>query len=123
MTFVHRSADKTTILARDGGSVLELINSGNSPVTSFGIARVSVAPNIKAAAHWHERTEEVYFIISGHATTHLGDQSHELGPGDAVCIPKGMIHCLENTGGTPVEYIAISSPSYDERDMFWPAEK
>lgn len=123
MTPVHRSVDQAYFMAPDGGRVLELLNPENSVLQTFSVARVCVEPGVRAKPHWHERTEEVYFILSGRAIAHLDDQVHELAAGDALCIPRGKIHYLENQATEPVDYLAISSPPYDDDDMHWQAAK
>ena len=119
MTFVRRQIDLNYIQTEDGGSLGELTSPSNSAVRGISIARARVPANTRSTPHWHARTEEVYFIISGEAHAFIGGQRYELGPGDALCIPTGQIHHLENNGAEPVDYLAICCPPYTDDDMIY----
>ncbi len=119
MPFVRRTSDLNYIQAADGGKILELTSPANSAVGGISTARALLPAATRAAPHWHARTEEVYFIISGQAQAFIGGQQHELGPGDALCIPTGCIHYLENTTSEPVDYLAISCPPHADDDMIY----
>lgn len=120
---VHRSNDSSFFIARDGGKVMELINPQTCSLDTLSIARVRVEPGVRAEPHWHERTEEVYYVISGCATAYLDEERFELGAGDALFIPRGSVHNLENRTEHPIDYLAISTPAYDESDMCWPDKR
>lgn len=119
MTFVRRASDLSYIQTEDGGKLLELTDPSNSAVAGFSTARAHLPANTCATPHWHKRTEEVYVIISGRAQAFIGGQRHELGPGDALCIPTGCIHYLENATSEPVDYLAICCPPYAHDDMIY----
>jgi mannose-6-phosphate isomerase-like protein (cupin superfamily) len=57
--------------------------------------------------HYHENMEEVFIMIHGFARIAAGKTEGTIGPGDAVVIPVGVIHMMENLGEEHVEYIAI----------------
>jgi len=45
-----------------------------------------------ARLHYHERTDEFYYVIDGHGTLTLDDEEVELHPGVVVYIPRGVRH-------------------------------
>jgi mannose-6-phosphate isomerase-like protein (cupin superfamily) len=45
-----------------------------------------------AKLHYHERTDEIYHVISGSGTMILDDEEIELGPGIVVYVPRGVRH-------------------------------
>jgi mannose-6-phosphate isomerase-like protein (cupin superfamily) len=45
-----------------------------------------------AKLHFHERTDEFYYVIAGHGTMVLNDEEIDLHPGVVVYIPRGMKH-------------------------------
>jgi mannose-6-phosphate isomerase-like protein (cupin superfamily) len=57
--------------------------------------------------HYHQDMEEVFIMIRGFAKITVGEKEANTGPGDAVVIPAGAIHMMENTGREDVEYIAL----------------
>ncbi len=45
-----------------------------------------------AKLHYHERTDEFYYVIDGRGTLTLDDEEVELHPGVVVYIPRGVRH-------------------------------
>ena len=45
-----------------------------------------------AKLHYHERTDEFYYVIAGKGTMDLDDEQIELHPGVVVYIPRGVKH-------------------------------
>ena len=50
--------------------------------------------------HTHETQEEVYYCVSGTGTVWYGNEKTEtpIGPGDAIWLPRGVEHSVQNTG-------------------------
>ncbi|HMC64297.1 MAG TPA: cupin domain-containing protein [Gemmataceae bacterium] len=45
-----------------------------------------------AKLHYHERTDEIYYVIDGQGTLVLDDDEVELHPGVVVYVPRGVRH-------------------------------
>lgn len=45
-----------------------------------------------AKLHYHERTDEFYYVIDGRGTMTLDDEEVELRPGLVVYVPRGVRH-------------------------------
>jgi mannose-6-phosphate isomerase-like protein (cupin superfamily) len=45
-----------------------------------------------AKLHYHEKTDEVYYVIDGHGTMILDDEEIELHQGVVVYVPRGVRH-------------------------------
>src|SRR5262249_40685444 len=45
-----------------------------------------------AKLHYHERTDEVYYVIAGQGTMILDDEEIELHEGVVVYVPRGVKH-------------------------------
>ena len=45
-----------------------------------------------AKLHYHERTDEVYYVLSGQGRMALDDKEIELGEGVVVYVPRGVKH-------------------------------
>ena len=48
----------------------------------------------------------------------LGDRSFLVRPGDAIAIPPGTVHWLDNTGLAPLRLLCCCSPGYEHDDTF-----
>ena len=58
-------------------------------------------------AHYHEDMEEIFIILKGQAKILVDGEEAEMGKGDAVVIPPGIVHEMKNAGGEDLEYLAI----------------
>ena len=56
--------------------------------------------------HYHVGSNEIQYIISGSGTFWLGNQQHEIHPGDLIIIPKGTVHA--GNVATSGEFKALS---------------
>lgn len=57
--------------------------------------------------HYHQDMEEVFIILSGEVEIRVGEETDNLGRGDAVIIPIKAVHQMKNISNQPVEYIAM----------------
>src|SRR6185295_19759658 len=45
-----------------------------------------------AKLHYHQRTDEIYYVIDGQGRMQLDDEEIELSPGVVVYVPRGVKH-------------------------------
>lgn len=57
--------------------------------------------------HYHEDMDEVFVIMKGNVEIRIEDENDTLGPGDAVIVPLGKKHQMQNIGVGPAEYLVI----------------
>ena len=48
--------------------------------------------------------------LLGASTWTLAGETIEIGPGDAACIPRGIVHGFANRGSVGAKFLAIASP-------------
>jgi transcriptional regulator with XRE-family HTH domain len=71
---------------------------------------VILGPGGRSGKHLHSHSREDFaFIVSGHVVLTLGDEEHDLAPGDAVTLPAQSPHRWENRSGEGVEILIVSS--------------
>ena len=58
--------------------------------------------------HSHEHSEQLMVVIEGSVTMTIGDETRELGPGDVVCVNRGVEHELYSESG--VTFFEALSP-------------
>ncbi len=80
---------------------------------SASLFEVSVAAGEKLAApsHKNETYEELLYGIEGVLTWVVDGVPIAVGPGQALCIPRGAVHRFENTGGHDAKQLCIISPA------------
>jgi quercetin dioxygenase-like cupin family protein len=77
------------------------------------VVRVDVEPGNGHPFHIHPTMDEVIYIISGQAEQWLQKEKKILGTGEAVYIPKKMVHATFNESDEPLSFLAILSPAAD----------
>jgi quercetin dioxygenase-like cupin family protein len=63
--------------------------------TVFGVT--IFPPGSKHELHRHPNAEEVEYVVSGRGIGYLDDDAVELGPGEALFVPRNAYHGFENT--------------------------
>lgn len=46
--------------------------------------------------HAHDQGDELFYVVSGHGTASLGDETKAIGPGDVIFAPRSAIHGISN---------------------------
>jgi len=59
--------------------------------------------------HVHESMEEFYFVLSGKASIRCGDETADVGAGDAIYLPANVPHSIQNTDSSPFCYIVCGA--------------
>ena len=61
-------------------------------------------------AHSHDGYEETVYGLEGVLTWTVGDSTTDVGHGQALVIPRGVVHRFENTGDADATTLAIVTP-------------
>ena len=62
------------------------------------------------AAHSHDGYEETVYGLRGTVTWTLDGQSTDIGPGEVLCIPRGIVHRFDNNGDDDATVLAVVTP-------------
>ena len=79
---------------------------GSEQVTQF----VGSIPPGRAPDHFHHY-EEVLFILKGEGRMWAGDSNTRVTTGSCIYLPKGQVHCVENTGIGELRLLGIFYPA------------
>jgi quercetin dioxygenase-like cupin family protein len=72
---------------------------------------VPVGQKLAAPAHKNDAYEEILYGIEGVLTWTIDGTPIEVGPGQALCIPRGAVHRFDNRGSTDARQLAVISPA------------
>src|SRR5215472_11999037 len=72
---------------------------------------VPAGQRLMAPAHSHDHYEETIYGIEGVLTWTVGGRPIDLGPGQALCIPRGAVHRFDNNGTQDVKALCIITPA------------
>ena len=67
---------------------------------------VSMAPGNPGQAHWVDH-EQLFVVLAGSATAHLGAEEHVLEAGDALIVPAGETFSIANPNDDSFETLCI----------------
>ncbi len=73
--------------------------------------RVPAGEKLAAPAHRNNDYEEVLYGIEGTLTWTVDGTPVEVGPGEALCIPRGAVHRFDNFGSEDVKQLAVITPA------------
>jgi uncharacterized cupin superfamily protein len=78
-------------------------------LTGLGVHLIEVQPGDETTeCHAHHHEDECVFVLSGTATARIGEETHQIGPGDFVGYRAGgLAHTILNTGDAPLRLLVI----------------
>ena len=102
-----------------GLSVRFLVSGENSngSVATFELM-VPSAQRLPAPAHSHDHYEETIYGIDGVLTWTVDGKAIEVGPGEALCIPRGAVHRFDNNGTRDAKALCVITPAAIGPDYF-----
>jgi quercetin dioxygenase-like cupin family protein len=72
---------------------------------------VPAAQRLAAPAHSHDHYEETVYGIDGVLTWTVDGRAIDVGPGQALCIPRGAVHRFDNNGAKAVKALCAITPA------------
>lgn len=115
---LRRQQDLSPVRTGDGADVFELFGQKCPGIGSISLATGSLKPGQNAQIHYHVRTEEIYYVVSGQGVVKVADHEYTVEAGDAMYIPATYPHGLVNTSETDaLVVLCISSPPFDPNDF------
>jgi len=90
--------------------------------TNWGyVDHLVIPPANSVGAHRHETLEEIYYVLSGKGRATVGDETVDVGPGDAVPCRVGEAHGFSNPGQSDLEFliigVALEKGKFDEKNV------
>ncbi len=113
---IRNLADVPAFTTHDGSEIRELLAHRNSCIARQSLAEARLAPGQATTPHYHPETEEIYYILVGEASVTLGEETADVGPGDAIAIPPGVVHTIRNTGNETLRFLCCCAPGYEHND-------
>ena len=101
------------------GSVFEHLVGAADSGGALGVALVTQPPGIATPLHRHTHEAEAFLLLEGAMTYRAGEETHELGDGWFMYLPRGIPHAFRIRGDRPARFLAITVPGglldlYDE---------
>jgi len=101
-------------VTKDGSTIRELHHTAEQ-----SLAEATLEPDQATERHYHRATEEIYFVLKGSGRMEVDGDMRIIRPGDAVLIPPGAWHTLDNNGSSELRILCCCSPPYSHDDTFF----
>jgi mannose-6-phosphate isomerase-like protein (cupin superfamily) len=101
---------------KDGSEIRELLAHRNSCIRNQTLAEARLPVGGRTVAHHHLLAEEIYYVLEGRGLMRVGEETREVGPGDAVAIPPGAVHEIMNVGSGVLKFLCCCAPGYEHED-------
>ena len=89
-------------------------SGGSVTVFEFDVPAAARVP----IAHSHDGYEETIYGLEGVLTWTVDGEQTEIGPGEVLCIPRGVVHRFDNDHEADAKMLAIVSPGILSFDYF-----
>ena len=99
---------------KDGSTIRELHHT-----EAQSLAEATLEPDQATQRHYHRRSEEIYFVTKGSGSLEIDGEIRKVRPGDAILIPPGAWHTLENDGTSELLILCTCAPPYSDEDTFF----
>ena len=111
MHIVNRK-DSKILNTPQGSEIRLLMDRTVSAISQCSLAEEILPPGKTVPRHHHEVLEEIYYILSGSGEMTVGDETKNVGSGDAIFIPKNHVHSLTNTGDKEMKLLLVCGPAF-----------
>src|SRR5580698_4693963 len=108
---LHVNPSDETI--RLGPLAVRFLLTGDNSTGSIAAFELMVpsGQRLTAPAHSHDHYEETIYGIDGVLTWAVDGKQLDVGPGQALCIPRGAIHRFDNNGIQDVKALCVITPA------------
>lgn len=89
-------------------------SGGSVAVFGFDVPAAARVP----IAHSHDGYEETIYGLEGVLTWTVDGERTDVGPGEVLCIPRGVVHRFDNDHEADATMLAIVSPGILSFDYF-----
>ena len=103
-------ADETI---RIGPLVVRFLLTGEQSNGSVAIFELTVpgAQRLPVPAHSHDHYEESIYGLEGVMTWTVDGKPIDVGPGQALCIPRGAVHRFDNNASQDAKSLCVVTPA------------
>lgn len=114
---INQLAQQPPFTTKDGSTIRSILDSTNAPVANQSLAEASLPTGRRTDRHYHQLSEEFYFILEGKGKMEVDGEVREVVPGDAILIPPGAWHQIEAI--EPLRFLCCCAPSYQHEDTYF----
>ena len=98
---------------RLGPLAIRFLVTGEQSAGTAALFEVTVpaAQRLMGPAHSHDHYEETIYGVEGVLTWTVDGKRIDVGPGEALCIPRGAVHRFDNEGAQDSKVLCAVTPA------------
>jgi quercetin dioxygenase-like cupin family protein len=96
----------TDTIALGGGTTVRVVAARDEAT----LLELALEPGAGAGPHTHIREDETMAVLAGRLLVDDGER-HDLGPGDAIVLPRGVRHAFANEATRPCGPMSFARPA------------
>jgi quercetin dioxygenase-like cupin family protein len=109
----------TTKEIRVGPMAIRFLLEGDASGGSVAVFEFDVPAGARLPGpHSHDGYEETLYGLEGVLTWTVDGQQTDIGPGEVLCIPRGVVHGFDNPHDADAKVLAIVTPGILGPDYF-----
>jgi mannose-6-phosphate isomerase-like protein (cupin superfamily) len=105
--------------------IIKIVNTANTEHYNWGnmcegwhlvkndglsIIQEKMPPGTSEVKHYHEKSRQFFYILSGVASIEIQDKTYILHPLDGIEIPPLIPHQMQNNSSGELSFIVVSQP-------------
>lgn len=102
---------------RRGGDLRVLLSPITCAATSGFMGTGTLEPGEYVAEHYHPYSEEFLYVVRGRLVVRIEGEPVELGPDEAIMVPIGARHRIENPSTKQAQVVFHLSPLAPRPDL------
>lgn len=110
-------SDELILLGPVAVRFLLTADRSNGSIEAFELT-VEAEWRLMAPAHSHDHYEETIYGVEGVMTWTVNGKPIEVGPGQALCIPRGAVHRFDNNGSRDAKVLCVITPAVFDPNYF-----
>ncbi len=120
---INQLSQQPPFTTKDGSTIRSILDRTNAPVELQSLAEASLPHGCATQRHYHKQSEEFYFILEGRGLMEINGETREVGPGDAILIPRNAWHQITATADSlsapTLRFLCCCAPPYAHEDTYF----
>jgi mannose-6-phosphate isomerase-like protein (cupin superfamily) len=94
----------------NGGHANIIVSPTDYPMLGYSMGTQQLAPGEIVPEHFHERHEEMFYVIEGTGCAVLDGNPYDVGAGHTMFFGRNIPHSISNTGSVPLTWVWVFNP-------------
>jgi quercetin dioxygenase-like cupin family protein len=107
--------EKDTRVLHAFGEEVTILLDGEQTAGKLTMWTEITPPDGGPPPHYHSNDDEMFYVLEGRVAFLVNGEWHEVGPGGAAYMPRGVVHTFKNIGDQPSRMLLTTTPSGFEK--------